>query len=395
MQIVVAGAAGWQGRGALWYLLNHTDISHIIAADLPGRRLDGLATQFKGPRVQTRGLNLLDIDGSAGMFRGAAVVLNCAYEGYPTDIPYHNLELAATRAALDADVNYVGLGGAPVAPEQLALGDEFKSKGRLAILEMGVAPGLTQIMAAYAIQRLDRTNRVDIYSGARDLVVPEEHTRPLPWFLEDRAMACLYRWRANAESISYDDGELRYAPPRAHPEVFSFRDPVGPLSVTQTPGGAVTSLAHSFPEIRHIGRKTSEDPDFEWKSNVLSGLGIFSSKPLQVGDQQLQAWDVLMALLDRLPTERKPSDVRWETRVIVAGERDGKAVEYQFSSVAKTTQVGRAGLCGAIAAAMLARGEIQGTGIQMPEQCIPADDYLIELGRTGVEDIEISTRERF
>lgn len=37
MKVVVAGATGKQGRGALWYLLKQKDVSQIVAA---ARRVD-------------------------------------------------------------------------------------------------------------------------------------------------------------------------------------------------------------------------------------------------------------------------------------------------------------------------------------------------------------------
>jgi len=181
MKVVVGGATGMQGRGALEYLLRQKDVSQIVAAARSGGKLEELVTSLGDKRLLAKSIDLSDIQGAAKLFRGADVVVNCAYEGYPTDQNYVNLELTATQAALEAGVDYVGVGGAPPAPEQLALSDEFERKGILAILGMGTLTGLVQIMATYAINKLDRTDSVDIKSGGRDLVPPQEHSRPLAW----------------------------------------------------------------------------------------------------------------------------------------------------------------------------------------------------------------------
>jgi len=105
-------------------------------------------------------------------------------------------------------------------------------------------------------------------------------------------------------------------------------------------------------------------------------------------------WEVLMALIERLPPETEPGDVRSEKIVIVRGEEDGKEVEYTLSW-ARTDPTGlreqivpSSGLCAAIAAVMLARGKTKGKGVLMPEVCIPPEQYLDEFAKIGM-DIEI------
>ena len=394
MKVVVAGAAGKQGRGAFWYLLKQKDISQIVAADIRLDKVKELVTSLGDRRLVAKFINLSDIEAAAEVFMGADVVVNCAYEGCSIEEKYINLELAATKAALEAGVNYTGLGGAPPAPEQLALSEEFERKGTLAILGMGSAPGLIQIMAAYAINKLDRVDSVDMMSGCRDLVPPEEHSRPLAWTSEDRAMAILYRWRTITDSVSYQDGKLHYHPPRANPEVFEFREPIGAVPIAQTPGSPVICLSRSFPNIKRISFKTGGGPDLETKVNFLHDLGFFVEKPINVQGQMILPWEVLMTLVEQLPAETKPADVRWETRAIVRGEEDGKEVEYTISSLSREVQVARAGLCTAIAAVMLCREQTKGKGVLMPELCIPPEQYLDEFADTGTEDIEIIRRVR-
>ncbi len=393
MKVVVTGAAGKQGRGALWYLLKQKDISQIVAADIQLVKVKELVASLGDRRLVAELVNLSAIEGAAKVVKGADVVVNCAYEGYITDDNYVNLELAATKAALKAGVNYVGLGGSPPAPEQLALSQDFERKGLLAILEMGSAPGLTQIMAAYAINKLDRVDSVDMKSGCKDLVPPEEHSRPLPWTSEDKAMVELHRWRTITDSVSYEDGKLHYHSPRADREVFEFREPIGAVPITQTPGAAVICLSRSFPDIKKITFKTGGYPDLEAKVDFLHDIGFFANKPISIRHDIVWPWEVLMTLVEQLPAETKPPDIRWETRAIIRGEKAGKEVEYSLSSLSKEGQVARAGLCAAIAAVLLGRGQTKGKGVLMPEVCIPPEQYLDELSKNG-EDIEISRKVR-
>ena len=400
MKIVLAGATGKPGRGALWYLLQQSDVSEVVIGARALERTEAIANQFLDRRLVPRAMDLLNVDGCVTAFRGADVVLNCAYEGYPTDENYVNLELLATQAAVQAHVNYVGVGGAPSVPEQLGLSDAFRAKGCLAVLQMGELTGSLQIMAAYAVNRLDRTDSIDIRYGERDLVPPEKHTRPLNWGPkpgEKGKTNTSYiglgstRYRYGYDSVTYENGALRWDPPRANLETFTFRDPIGSVPVAQSTGGAVVSLSQSYPHILSITRKTGSDPDFERKLTFLRDLGFFSTKPIDVQGQRISPWDVLMALLEQLPPETTPPDICSEAQIIVRGAEMDHAVEYVISWTRtrpdriREDKVSTTGLSAAIVAVMLGRGQLKGAGIQMPELAVPPGPYLAEFVRAGKE----------
>jgi len=391
MKLVVAGGTGRQGRGAIWYLLKQKDVAQIVVG---ARRLDKVKELVAGlgdKRLVAKFLDVHDIGNATEVFKGADVIVNCVYEGYRTDENYADLKLTTTEAALEAGVNYTELGGGPSAPEQLALSDEFKKKELLAIPGVGALTGLIQIMAAYGINKLARSDSIDAKSGGRDLVSPEEHSQPLAW---GSSLGGATRFRYSVNSIYYEDGKLHYGPPRDKPEVFKFREPIGAVTIAQTPNAAVISLSRSFPDLKYISVKTGEDPDFCTKVIFFRGLGFFGKNPLNVQGQMVLPWEVLSALVEQLAPETKPADIRWETRVVVRGEKNGSEVEYHISSLSKEEKVARAGLRVAIAAVMVGRGQTKGKGVLMPEACIPPEQYLDELAHAGTEEIEITRKMR-
>ena len=399
MRVVVAGATGKQGRGALWYLLRQPEVSHLVVGARTLARAQALATELQDSRLSPCAIDLSDVDASAATFEGADVVVNCAYEGYPTDDSYENLELTATHAVLRAGTHYVGVGGAPCAPKQLALDPDFRRRERSAILGMGELTGHVQIMAAYGVRQLDTVTSIRIRSGTRDLVPPERHSRPLAWGSKpgekgktNVAYAGLgaTRFRYGAASVSYEKGQFVYTPPRGNPEVFAFREPVGPLTVAQTPGAAVISLARSYPQAQHISIKAGGPSDFDTKVNFLRDLGLFRTEPIDAQGQCVAPWDVLMTMLEQLPPEKTPADLRSETCVITQGTVAGRPVEYAVSwlRIEPNDPAHPAfpwsGLCAAIVTMMLGRGEISGSGVRMPEVCVPPQDYLNEFAKIGM-----------
>jgi len=406
MKVIVTGGTGKQGQGALWCLLKQKDIAQIVVAARGVKGAEELIAALGDKRLVAKFIDLANIDGAAKVLQGADVVVNCAYDGKITDDNYVNLDLMATKAALEAGVNYTNVSGSPVTPGHLALHNQFERKKILAILGMGSLTGFMQVMAAYAINKLNSTHSVDIRYGERDLVPPEEHSRPIAWGVRkegtrktDAAYVGLgsTRFRYGAASVSYEDGTLRHDPPRGNPEVFEFREPIGALTVAQVTGAAVTSLSRSFPEVRHISSKTGGDPDFEAKIGFLRDLGFFGKEPINVQGHMILPWEVLMPLLEQLPPETNPADIRSEARVIVKGSEAGNEVEYTLSwlrvnpNALKEHIVPASGLCAAIAAMMIGRGQIKAKGVLMPEVCIPPDQYLDEFVNVGME-IEITKK---
>jgi lysine 6-dehydrogenase len=409
MKVVVPGATGKQGRGALWYLLRQKDVSEIIVAARGLEQVNALVSELEDKRLKPVFIDLAEPKSTSRLFRGAAVVINCAYEGYPTDDNYRNIEIPATRAALEAGVNYTNLGGIEPALEQMVFHHGFKERGLLAVPGMGELTGHLQIMAAYGIQRLDKTDSVEIKYGERDLVPPEEHSRPIslsarPGEKGKTPMTSVglgaTRFRYGSPSVRIKDGKRVYDPPRGQPEVFEFNEPIGKVTIAQTPGAAVLSLSRSFPGIPRITFKAGGGIDFDRKIDFLKELGFLGSERIEVEGQNVSPWSFLLALLARIPPEAKPPNIVSEARVIVRGWEKGKEMEYTFSwkrireDCPRESVLPSSGLCAAVAGMMIARGKAKGTGILMPEQAIPAEDYLAEFLKTGKGDIELVRRER-
>src|ERR1019366_5741471 len=127
------------------------------------------------------------------------------------------------RAALASGVNYLDMAmslsrphpddpfatpGVKLGDEQFALAGEWESKGLLALVGMGVEPGLADVFARYAADHLfSSIDEVGVRDGA-NLVVEECLTPP----------------------IIYERGRGWYTtPPFSEPEVFDFPAGIGPV----------------------------------------------------------------------------------------------------------------------------------------------------------------------
>ena len=113
-----------------------------------------------GLRVETTQVDVTD----SGSLRRA---LDGAYATIAS-LPYrYNLE--AMHGALEAGAHYVDLGGLfHMTRRQLELAPEFERRGLMAILGMGSAPGIVNVLATLAARGLDAVREIHCLVGGID-----------------------------------------------------------------------------------------------------------------------------------------------------------------------------------------------------------------------------------
>jgi lysine 6-dehydrogenase len=391
VKIVVTGASGIQGMSAMIYLLEQDDVEKVLITDNYNiDRLKARAIRLDDPRISWKQLDCTDEEAAAEAFKGYDGVLNCAHT--PGQYIY------TTRAAQRAGCNYVDMGAMGDEATIFALHDGFKEKGLTAITSMGTAPGLSNLMAVHCMNKLDKVDSIDYKWGVVDVVSPEEHTRPLYWgYGLDGIMHLV-----SAPSLVYENGELIHEEPRSRPEVFYFKEPVGPQVIMGFPHPEPRHLSESFPDkgIKHIMYKQAFDPDSERKYRFLRDLGFANqSTPIDVNGKEVIPFDVLKVMLDNLPPEEKTSaHIISEGNCVVQGWKDGQKVEIKLmirtspdsDMHERYTDKGafgsyRTGICGSIASVLLGRGLIEKKGVYRPEMCVPPELYIKEQVKVGME----------
>src|SRR5690606_23104004 len=171
MKIALTGGAGIQAMSAMIYLLDQPDVTEIFVSD--ARNLDLLRermARLADDRLVMGKLDCTDEEAAARAFRGYDIGLNSA--------SIRGKFIHTTRAALAANAHYLDMTSLGEEPLQFALHEEFRSRERTCLLDMGTAPGLSNLMAVYCMEKLDRTESIDYAWGVIDTVPPEEHTRP-------------------------------------------------------------------------------------------------------------------------------------------------------------------------------------------------------------------------
>ena len=301
---------------------------------------------------------------------------------------YWNLEVM--KAALGAGAHYLDLGGLfYTTRKQLKLNSEFRSAGLLAILGIGSAPGIANVMARFLADQLQRVTAIKVYNGARELRPaasdPLAFSFSIATILDELTIPPMH----------FVDGKFRQRENFSDPEQVSFPAPIGKLVVRHSIHSEVATLPLSFRRqgVREVFFKINYDPQMIETVRLLSSMGLLEKELVAVNGCQVAPRAFLEQLLkSRATVSTEPPRDAETVRVVVEGSSGGRkrrltldaTTRYStrpvFSAVARDT-----GFPISVAAQMLAQGEISARGVLPPEMSIPAREFLKELDRRGIK----------
>jgi lysine 6-dehydrogenase len=380
MKILILGS-GLMGPAAAYNAMSDPEVTQVTLCDRSQSQLD--AAQLKlaglegGEKLVTIALDLGD--------QAAAVELVSGFDAAVAALPREAIPLGI-RAAVAAGTPLVDL-SRPLEPELAALRQEVEAAGTLVILGCGVEPGLTEIMARHLAERLDRADELRILCGG----IPQVPTPPLGYKIVFGGRR-LPLHEGNVFAVQ--DGELTTVPRYSGLEIVSFPG-VGQCEAWH--GGFMPWLLNlEALQGLHVGtQKTVRWPGYAAKATVLRELGLLSHEPVEVDGVPVVPKRLLDALLyPRVRLEEGEGDMllfRIEIDGVVAGRPSRYRVEMVdrydrtlgFTAMARTTA-----FTGAIAARMVARGDLQASGLHTPEQVItgPLLHRLVEeLAGEGIQ----------
>jgi saccharopine dehydrogenase-like NADP-dependent oxidoreductase len=263
---------------------------------------------------------------------------------------------------------------------------EVEAAGITAILGMGGTPGITNLLARLAVERLERVESIRVQLGCADTT---PSTAPLvpPYSLRtllDEFMK---------EPQIFQDGHWYPQPPLSGQEEMLFPEPVGRATAVYSLHSECATFPISFKDkgIRHVSFKIAFPGEFMSKLKFLVDLGFGSDEPLSIRGVNVSPREVLMSLVESFPAETvEPQDCD-VLRVVVTGSVGDRTREITNQMIVRPyrrwgVSAGAldTGLPLAIAGRMLANGEITRRGAHGPEVCVPTAPFLSELTRYGM-----------
>jgi len=384
--LAVLGGAGAMGQITVRDLCETAPADvEVIVSDLNTRGANALVRRLRA-LYPARRLRAVTVDvthpaAAAKALRGVFSIINCCH---------HSLNLRAMQLALAIGSHYVDLGGLfHVTRQQLKLHAQFKKRRLLALLGMGAAPGIVNVLARAAADGMDRVHEIHIAVAGIDRASSPEH----------RVLATSYSLQtvldeASLPAPTFTRGRFGSVPAMSDPETIDFPAPVGTQRPSRTIHSEVATLPLSFRKkgIREVSFRIAFPPDLDRQLRLTSGLGLLSREPIEVGRVRIVPRDVLMALLKQMPKPRaaEAPDEYEILRVAVRGEQEGRAVEEVMTCHAPGVPAWGVGVDAdtgcppSIAVQLLLRGEIEACGVLPPEVAVPVAPFVAELDRRGM-----------
>jgi len=395
-RVVILGGSGAMGR--------------ITARDLvrTGRgRIEVVIADRERPAKAIPGVRVvpLDVTQPASLRRALAGAWATI-----ASLPYR-FNLLAMEGALAAGTHYLDLGGLfHMTRRQLPLARAFARGGRMAILGIGSAPGILNVLAARAARDLETVSEVHCLVGASDRTRYRE-APPLGFGYSVDTLLDEF----SMPSAVFRDGAWRMVPaldPHERIEV-RFPQPVGRIPVDTTLHSEVATLPLHFKDrgIREVTFRQGFDPAFMERLGFLVRLGLAETgEPSPPSRHRARARtnggspaprELLLRMLERLPKPvPKGRPERHEVlRTVVKGRRRGRAVTVTTDCAVGPRAGGGVGPdidTGAppsIAVQLLLAGEIPlAPGVWAPEQVIPPAPFVRELKRRGMRVVQRAAR---
>ena len=376
MRFVVLGA-GMMGRAVVYDLGRSREVREIVVGDFVRMRAKEVARRFGNGKAKAAFADVRETSRLARLLRGADAVINCAQ---------YNWNLAVMEGALLARVHYLDLGGLyHMTREQLRLNGDFRRAGRLALIGMGGAPGITNVMARHASEGMERVEKIRVYNASTDLQRyegPVAYTFSIATILDE----------LTTPPVAFERGRFSEKPLLSEPETHRFGPPIGRVVLRHSIHSELGTLPISFRArgVREVSFKINYEPELvELVGNLIS-VGFTAREPVPVNGTSVSPRAMLLAILSQ-QAPRKPARDTEAMRVVVTGRRKGHRVAVtmearaRFSLRPPLSAVARdTGFPAAIAAQMLARGEICGSGVRAPENVVPPLPFFRELERRGI-----------
>jgi lysine 6-dehydrogenase len=376
MKVVVLGA-GLMGKEAARDLVKSENVEKVFLADVQLEQVQAFKEKIQSDKIEAVRLDANnDAELQAVMSKGN-VVINALFYSF-------NEKVALT--AVEVGVHSIDLGGhiGGATDAVLGLADVAKEKGITVIPDLGVAPGMINILAGYGASKLDEVKSIKLYVGG----IPVEPEGPLKYNIVFSLEGVLDHYTDTSHVVR--NGELREVPSLSEIEPIHF-DNFDELEAFHTSGGTST-LTKTFPNVETLEYKTIRYQGHADKFKVLVDLGLTKkATKVEVDGKSISTREVLKAALTPgLLLGDKQDAVL--LRVIVSGDKNGEPVSYEYELITKkdmTDQVTAMARATAntisVVAQMIGNGEITKRGVYPPEQIVPGDAYIAEMKKRGVD----------
>jgi saccharopine dehydrogenase-like NADP-dependent oxidoreductase len=366
MNVLVLGC-GLVGRPMALDLANDKSFN-VIVADINKINLDRIPSNLPIKKIEK---DISNPDHLKSLLKDIDIVLNAV----PGFMGFNTL-----KEIIKSKKNVVDIAFFPENPFEL---DELaKQNDVTAVVDCGVAPGMSNLLCGYVNTIVDKTETILIYVGG----LPAVREYPYEYKAGFSPIDVIEEYTRPARYI--ENGKLVIRPALSDPEFLNF-DEVGTLEAFNSDGLRTLADTLTAPNMKE---KTLRYPGHIEKMRVLRESGFFSQDEVDVNGIKIKPIDFTSKLLFPM-WELKEGDEEFTVmKIIVEGEKDKKKIRYTYNlldrhdkktnihSMARTT-----GYTATTVVRLLAKGMFSQKGICPPEY-IGQNSECVEFVLNGLKE---------
>ena len=297
MRVLLVGAGGVGGSIAL-IAARRGFFEAMVVADYDAARAAEVVASTNDPRFVAAQVDASDVEAVSALLTEH----RCDALMNATDPRF---VMPLFRAALAAEANYLDMAmslskphptdphhrtGVKLGDEQFELAGYWESAGRLALVGIGIEPGMADVFARYAADELfAEIEELGVRDGA-SLTVAGYDFAP-SFSIWTTIEECL-----NPPVIYERDRGWFTTPPFSEAELFEFPDGIGPVECVNVEHEEVL-LMPRWIDAGRVTFKYGLGEEFITVLKVLHKLGLDSTTPVKVGGVEVSPRDVVAAVL--------------------------------------------------------------------------------------------------
>lgn len=276
-------------------------------------------------------------------------------------------------------------------PEDLfELNDLAVAKNVIAISDIGVAPGMSNILIGYADNQLDQVKSAEIYVGG----LPKKREWPFEYKAGFSPIDVLEEYTRPARYI--ENGKKVIKPALTDPELMNF-DRIGTLEAFNSDG--LRSLAKTI-DAPYMIEKTLRYPGHIEIMRIMRETGFFNKEAIDVNGTKISPLEFTSKLLfPKWKLEEGEADITI-MKIIVAGVKGSDEIRYTwdlfdtYDPVTKVHSMARTtGYTATMAVRMVASGFYSKKGVSAPEY-IGKKSACVDFILNGLKDRGIVYNEK-
>jgi saccharopine dehydrogenase-like NADP-dependent oxidoreductase len=279
----------------------------VCSLDVSETKLQEL--QLSHPSIQIKVADLRNYTAYAGWLEGFDLVV-CAVPGF---MGYKTLETVIQLKKNTVDISFF--------PEDALLLNELAiENGVTAIVDCGVAPGMTNLVLGRYNEEMQVTNFHAMVGG-----LPKVRIKPFEYKAPFSPIDVIEEYTRPARYV--ENGFVVTKPALSDSELIHF-DKVGTLESFNTDG--LRSILHTMKHIPNMKEKTLRYPGHIALIQALQLAGFFSEIPVSVNEQMVRPIDISSKILFEQWKLQPREEEFTIMRIVVEGMKDGATQKIEY-----------------------------------------------------------------